>query len=240
MAWHWRSVSSCGLVAWLLLTDARPWVEPIATARAAPTHVDAGRRGSRAKKHSKQRLGKRGRNKRRVRYAPPSLPMRMHVLSTDQQEGLVHVQLEGLHRPPTTQLFVLTDKRGRRFVPANVTCEPLHKPPGPPTKQTDAPLLLAPWHCELLVAEIYRQAPLVEVSMEWGSRILIALPHPTGKSLATRDPVPPAPARVSPEERTASENTPPGPLPPTGRTDGRAGSADESPEEPDGVEEQEP
>lgn len=95
---------------------------------------------------SSKRLAKseRGRgkrhDKRRRYYAPPQMPQTLELLDLDLVTGFAHVVAVGTTRVPDARLFVLTDDRGRRFVPEQAECA---APPGvnvpPEALQPDEP-----------------------------------------------------------------------------------------------------
>lgn len=152
---------------------------------------------------SSKRLAKseRGRgkrhDKRRRYYAPPQMPQTIELLDLDLITGFAHVVAVGTTRVPDARLFVLTDDRGRRFVPEQAECA---APPGvsvppealqpdepgadeggaeapanaPPVHEATASGGLAPintrWRCTLTISRLYRRARLVAVSMEWGQK----------------------------------------------------------------------
>ncbi len=101
------------------------------------------------------------------------MPARIDVLAADHESGIVQVQLTGPVRPPHARLFVLTDSRGRRFLPAVAECYALD---GEAPENTDADAPLPRWRCAMSIPAAYRRADLTGVSMEWGDRIVQALP----------------------------------------------------------------
>jgi hypothetical protein len=160
-----------------------------------------GKRSSgRSSGRSGGRSDRRG-GKRRVHYAPPQLPQMLELVDLDLMTGYAHVIATGTTRVPDARLFVLSDDRGRRFVPELAECT---APPGvevpaaalqpdelegdgggegtggaseagarPPEQPVAA---LAPintrWRCTLTLSRLYRRAPLVGVAMEWGTRFV--------------------------------------------------------------------
>lgn len=121
-------------------------------AKKAPSRTSSAK-GSAGKKHSassssssSKRLAKsdRGRgkrhDKRRRYYAPPQMPQTLELLDLDLITGFAHVVAVGTTRVPDARLFVLTDDRGRRFVPEQAECA---APPGvsvpPEALQPDEP-----------------------------------------------------------------------------------------------------
>jgi hypothetical protein len=111
------------------------------------------------------------------------MPARINVVQIDTSSGIIQIELTGPSRPPEPRLFVLTDDRGRRFVPALASCDPAaadketagrtgHKPSSDEPSEAN----LAHWWCRLTVAPGYRRAVLTGVSMEWGDRVVHALP----------------------------------------------------------------
>lgn len=137
--------------------------------------------------------------KRRVRYAPPQMPQTLELVDLDLVTGYAHVIATGTTRVPDARLFVLTDDRGRRFVPEIAECA---APPGvevpaaalqpdeldgaggegegggasEPAPAEQPVTALAPintrWRCTLTLARLYRRAPLVGVAMEWGAKFV--------------------------------------------------------------------
>jgi hypothetical protein len=94
------------------------------------------------------------------------MPSRIEVLRVDAENGRVRVVLLGPARPPEPRLFVLTDERGRRFVPATADCLPMANDESEQKR----------WLCSLTIAPLYRRAALTGVAMEWGDREVHALP----------------------------------------------------------------
>lgn len=142
--------------------------------------------------------GDRHGGKRRVRYAPPQMPQTLELVDLDLVTGYAHVIATGTTRVPDARLFVLTDDRGRRFVPEIAECA---APPGvevpaaalqpdeldgadgeagagaaEPAPSEQPVAALAPintrWRCTLTLARLYRRAPLVGVAMEWGAKFI--------------------------------------------------------------------
>lgn len=155
---------------------------PAAKKRAAKTHTMA-------KKRPATLRGKRG-GRRSQPLTPPPMPSRIEVLATEPASGGVQLALYGLSRPPETRLFVLTDERGRRFVPATAECtsepepteatakEPLAAKERAATRADSEESSSVPtrWLCDLTLAPLYRRAALTGVAMEWGDRSVSALP----------------------------------------------------------------
>lgn len=129
---------------------------------------------------------------RKRREAPPQLPSRIELTAIDLVTGTAHLDVVGTTRPPVTQLFILTDQSGRRFVPHFAECTP---PPGVELPAAlpagaaaeaasgdeggddDEPALppgaqelpaTTHWRCSLTIPRLYRRAPLASISMEWG------------------------------------------------------------------------
>jgi hypothetical protein len=157
------------------------------------------------------------------------MPSRIDVLSADQDSGAVQVQLTGPQRPPQARLFVLTDGRGRRFVPAQAECYAIAEAAQSP----DAPPALPHWRCVMGIPPVYRHAPLTGVSMEWGDRIVSALPGQVKARWAAAGSVS-VPATAPPALPPASEAAPappespeasPGPVPPDPPSDGSPSSS---------------
>lgn len=148
-------------------------------------------------------------------FAPPPMPARIDVLSADQESGAVHVQLTGPLRPPHARLFVLTDSRGRRFIPTQAECYAVDDPP---PVSPDAPAALPHWRCAMNIPTVYRRSPLTGVSMEWGDRIVSALPGQVKARWATagRVSIPAAaqPEPAAPDAPAQAPETPDSATPP--------------------------
>jgi hypothetical protein len=126
------------------------------------------------------------------------MPSRIEVVAIDSAAGRVRIALFGLSRPPETRLFVLTDDRGRRFVPAIAQCTPdnekMGEVNGPSSLSTARHSAQAEseasdeqaerWQCDLTIAPLYRRANLTDVAMEWGDRAVNALPGQVRSRLA--------------------------------------------------------
>lgn len=154
------------------------------------------------------------------------MPARIDVLSTDAANGMVQVQLTGPQRPPHARLFVLTDSRGRRFIPAQAECYAIAETAA---ANPDAVPALPRWRCAMSIAPAYRHSPVTGVSMEWGDRIVRALPGQVRARFATTGDVT-VPTTPEPEGQAAppaAENpaapTPDAPLAPV-HPDGEAGT----------------
>lgn len=130
------------------------------------------------------------------------MPQTLELLDLDLVTGYAHVIATGTTRVPDARLFVLTDDRGRRFVPEIAECaappgvevpaEALQpdepdgegggeaEPSAPAPASAQPVAQLAPintrWRCTLTLARLYRRAPLVGVSMEWGQKF-VEVPH---------------------------------------------------------------
>lgn len=89
---------------------------------AAVAGARAGKKAS-AKRGAKHKRG----GKRHRSYAPPQMPQTLELLDLDLVTGHAHVVAVGTTRVPDARLFVLTDDRGRRFVPELAECA---APPG--------------------------------------------------------------------------------------------------------------
>lgn len=155
--------------------------------------------GSSSKKLSKSGSSHRGKKKKsKQRYEPPpQMPVSLQLLSLDLVTGAALVEAYGTTRVPLSRLFVLTDDRGRRFVPQLAECEPpagavlvtapakgSAKSPalksGKPSSndeqeqdsEADQPELSSSgplrWRCHLVIPPLYRRAVLTGVTMEWG------------------------------------------------------------------------
>lgn len=172
--------------------------------------------------HSRRNSHKRGRGRHRVVFVPPPMPARIDVLAADDESGTVQVQLTGPMRPPHARLFVLTDSRGRRFIPAQAECYAIAETAA---ASADAPPALPRWRCAMSIAPSYRHSPLTGVSMEWGDRIVRALPGQVRARWATTGDVS-VPATAEPEA---------GATPPPQTTAGPSASPDgaEAPVRPD-------
>jgi len=155
---------------------------PAAKKRAAKTHTLA-------KKRPATQRGRRG-GRRSQPLTPPPMPSRIEVLAIEPASGSVQLALYGLSRPPETRLFVLTDERGRRFVPATAECtselestEATDKEPSAAKERVatkadsqESSSVPARWLCDLTLAPLYQRAALTGVAMEWGDRIVSTLP----------------------------------------------------------------
>jgi hypothetical protein len=145
------------------------------------------------------------------------MPSRLEVLSIEPQSGIVRVGLDmRATRPPESRLFVLTDDRGRRFVPAIAECTTADAIPEASAHgaAAESPPQIH-WQCELTVAPLYRRAPLTGVAMEYGDRIVSALPGQVRARWAegpTATPTPP-PARSPAAGTEAAPSPAPAPLP---------------------------
>lgn len=99
----------------------------------------SGSSGSKRLAKSERGRGKRH-DKRRRSYAPPQMPQTLELMDLDLVTGFAHVVAVGTTRVPDARLFVLTDDRGRRFVPEQAECA---APPGvsipPEALQPDEP-----------------------------------------------------------------------------------------------------
>lgn len=159
--------------------------------------------GSSSKKLSKSGSSHRGKKKKsKQRYEPPpQMPVSLQLLALDLVTGAALVEAYGTTRVPLSRLFVLTDDRGRRFVPQLAECEPpagavLAAAPAkksPTTKSgkpnsndeqeqdsdADQPELSSSgplrWRCHLVIPPLYRRAVLTGVTMEWG-HLAVAAP----------------------------------------------------------------
>lgn len=146
---------------------------------------------------------KKGKGRRKRREVPPQMPQQIELTAIDLVTGTAHVEVVGTTRPPVTQLFILTDQSGRRFVPHFAEC---HPPPGitlaaaaPRAGQDPSPESSGPdgdedgdedepplpagtrelpattrWRCNLTIPRLYRRAPLASLSMEWGAQRIAA------------------------------------------------------------------
>lgn len=174
----------------------------IATAAVLLLGIDAaeaGQRVARSKSRSRGKteeqkspaksLGKSSRStdsrrsgKRKRREAPPKLPARLELKAVDLSTHTLEVEAAGLARPPETRLFVLTDERGRRFVPAAASCRPADAATAKAAQATDADegkeaeaateAASGRWLCRVEVARLYQRSPLTAIAMEWGDRIV--------------------------------------------------------------------
>lgn len=196
----------------------------------------ASKSGSRSHKGQGQgkKGGRRGSRKHRP-PAPPPMPSRLEVVAVDPAAGGVRVALLGPARPPETRLFVLTDERGRRFVPATADCQPTSPlPPSsakesgkPPAEGPDTPLVH--WQCSLTIAPLYRRAALTGVSMEWGDRIVSALPGQVRSRWAEAGstPLPVPPAADTAAEPATAQPAEPGAAPSSGGDQHDDGTSDD-------------
>jgi hypothetical protein len=182
---------------------------------ALATSAEGAGRAAKGKKATVSGRGERSRAHKRITRrkrppAPPPMPARLEVVSIEPKSGVVRVGLLGPARPPETRLFVLTDDRGRRFVPATAECttsDAVAEAAADTAPAENQPQHMIHWQCELTIAPLYRRAALTGVSMEWGDRIVTALPGQVAASWAegpTTRPVPPPtpPAAVKPAPAT--------------------------------------
>ena len=148
---------------------------------------------------------KRDRRSRRRPPAPPPMPARIDVLAADHESGLVHVQLTGPARPPHARLFVLTDSRGRRFLPTVAECDALD---GESAGHAEADAPLPRWRCTMSIPAAYRRADLTGGAMEWGDRVVQALPGQVKARWAAASGVA-LPSGTAPSASESSESGPP-------------------------------
>lgn len=123
-------------------------------------------------KHA-QASHKRDRRSRKRAPAPPPMPTRLEVLAADPESGIVQVLLTGPVRPPHARLFVLTNSRGRRFLPALAEC---YAQAGEEKESVGDETSLPRWRCAMTIPDSFRRGDLTGVSMEWGDRVVQALP----------------------------------------------------------------
>jgi hypothetical protein len=213
---------------------------PSGKARTGGKHAASAAKHSAASKRSK-------RGKRRQKPAPPpAMPSRIEVLSIDRKEGVVRVELLGPSRPPESRLFVLTDERGRRFVPAAATCTQKGGAQAADAGAKDKPDAETEtagaepqsWICSMVIAPIYRRAALTGVSMEWGDRVVSAVPGQVRARWAEAPSGAPPPV-IPPEPMPAPDETNHGhgerkqalPGAPSDTSDDSAGPADRDSED---------
>lgn len=210
-------------------------------ARSRPKSIAATPKG---KKSSRSRRGTR----RRVPEAPPPMPSAIEVQAIDPENGIVRLMLLGPSRAPEPRLFVLTDERGRRFVPLIAQCAPKDALTAAAAKKAetgggddpieakDAPELC--WECSLTIAPLYRRAALTGVAMEWGERAVSAIPGQVSSRWAAAKSAPHAEAAGpsdAPETSQPAGDAPvPGETPPasassTGSGNGKEDTKDEPP-----------
>lgn len=108
------------------LAPARAAVVRSKPAAAAKPKAKPGKSSLRSGKSGARRGAVKRRGRKR-REAPPQMPSRIELTAIDLVTGTAHLEVTGTTRPPVTQLFILTDQSGRRFVPHFAECAP---PPG--------------------------------------------------------------------------------------------------------------
>jgi hypothetical protein len=84
------------------------------------------------------------------RHAAPGL----HVRSIDLVKRYVMVELNGVSRPPSPNLFIFTDDRERHYVAMNASC--------------DAPFPSGARVCELEIPSGYQRHKLISVELHLG------------------------------------------------------------------------
>lgn len=125
--------------------------------------------------HGKSSHGKSSRGQRRKKkqrhYRPPEMPSSIEFQSFDLITGQGQLIVVGTKHIPEIRLLVLSDDRGRRFVPDMADCQP---PVGVelPADGSDPALLPTNlrWRCTFSVPPLYRKAALIGVAMEWGEK----------------------------------------------------------------------
>lgn len=191
----------CALLGPLLLgADAAAVARPqpgrsVAKVRPGKAAVRGGKKELRRGKAQR-----RGRKKRRE--VPPQMPSRIELTAIDLVSGTAHLDVIGTTRPPVTQLFVLSDQTGRRYAPSFAEC---HPPPGVQLAEAPAASGAEPgegedsdegeptagglelpattrWRCSLTIPRLYRRAPIIGITMEWG-RLSVAAPEQTVQRL---------------------------------------------------------
>lgn len=154
------------LLSATLLLCAMPPVEAQARSRksASVSH------GHGKSSHGKSSRGQRRKKKQR-HYRPPEMPSSIEFQSFDLVTGQGQLLVIGTKHVPEIRLLVLSDDRGRRFVPDMADCQP---PVGVelPVDGSDPALLPANlrWRCTFSVPTLYRKAALIGVAMEWGDK----------------------------------------------------------------------
>ncbi len=122
-------------------------------------------------KSSRSKHGTSRRKKKQQRYRPPEMPQSMELVSFDLVTGQGQLVVVGTKHTPEMRLLVLSDDRGRRFVPDMADCLPPSGVPLPP--EGSDPALLPTnlrWRCTFSVPLLYRRAALVGIAMEWGDK----------------------------------------------------------------------
>lgn len=127
-------------------------------------------RGHGKSSHGKSSRGPRRKKKQRS-YRPPEMPSSIEFQSFDLVTGQGQLIVVGTKHVPEIRLLVLSDDRGRRFVPDMADCQP---PVGVelPAEGSDPALVPANlrWRCTFSVPTLYRKAALIGVAMEWGDK----------------------------------------------------------------------
>lgn len=139
----------------------------LALARARKSSSHASSSGHRKHASSKRK------KKKQKHYRPPEIPQSLELTQFDLVTGQGQLIVVGTKHIPEIRLLVLTDDRGRRFVPDMADCQP---PVGVslPADGSDPALVPANlrWRCTFSVPLLYRRAALVGVAMEWGDKVV--------------------------------------------------------------------
>lgn len=219
---------TCLLLA-LIVGGALPTV---ALAHSRGTVKHAGRTGKSAhgKGHSQRR------KKKQRHYRPPEMPSSIEFHSFDLVTGQGQLVVVGTKHVPEIRLLVLSDDRGRRFVPDLAECQP---PVGVELPADGSDLALVPanlrWRCTFSVPPLYRRTALVGVAMEWGDKsVEVAPPKVAAVYAAAAKVVPSAP---KPRE---DGSPPPRPAPQPPLDDGAEPEDSETAEEDGGESDEAP
>ncbi len=156
----------CLLLAWAVGGILPTVAEARGKKGSSVSHSGRAVKSSGSKGHHSPR-----RKKKQRHYRPPEMPSSLEFLSFDLVTGQGQLVVVGTKHLPESRLLVLSDDRGRRFVPDLAECQP---PVGVelPAEGSDPALVPANlrWRCTFSVPPLYRRAALLAVAMEWGDK----------------------------------------------------------------------
>ena len=138
------------------------WARTRSKTATVSRHTPSKRAAGRSSKRNK---------KKRNRWPTPEIPRGLELVRYDLVTGQGQVVVWGTKREPQIRLLVLSDDRGRRFLPELTDCE---LPKNHAVEETATQPENSRWRCTFLVPETYRQSALAAVSMEWGERFVDA------------------------------------------------------------------